>query len=155
MFLFLQLKDPHGLPMVSEVVDMRAALAARMGLPLASAPTVGHHHLFQQQAPHPLSHVPHPHQILQASGLPYYPLGHAPPMDTAGSAAEYAAAAAAAAGESPDSPGFIHKQMQLLEQAHPHVLINAGIYTGAPITDAQVILRETGNAAQQADVATK
>jgi hypothetical protein len=39
----------------------------------------------------------------------------------------------------PNSPGYIHKQMQSLEQARPGNLLPS-VYQGAPITDTQVIL---------------
>jgi hypothetical protein len=38
----------------------------------------------------------------------------------------------------PNSPGYIHKQMQSLEQARPGNLLPS-VYQGAPITDTQVI----------------
>ena len=61
--------------------------------------------------------------------------------------ASAAAAAAAAAGHldagdyvnSSESPSFIHKQMQFLEQAGHSQMLMSGLYPGAPITDAQVI----------------
>jgi hypothetical protein len=40
---------------------------------------------------------------------------------------------------SPNSPGFIHKQMQSLEQARPGNLLPS-VYQGAPITDTQVFI---------------
>jgi hypothetical protein len=40
---------------------------------------------------------------------------------------------------SPNSPGYIHKQMQSLEQARPGNLLPS-VYQGAPITDTQVII---------------
>jgi hypothetical protein len=39
----------------------------------------------------------------------------------------------------PNSPGYIHKQMQALEQARPGNLLPS-VYQGAPITDTQVIM---------------
>ena len=87
----------------------------------------------------------HPHMLSSgnAAGLHFvYPFQ--PLVDSHQAALDYAAAAAAAAaaGTSPDSPAFIHKQMQLLEQAghhHQQLLQISGLYPGAgPITDAQV-----------------
>ena len=119
--------------MVSEVVDMRAAFSVRMGLPAAGA---GHHPLYQQPQPqhHPHAHThAHPihqhHHLLMPSGPPFFP---PPPLDSGGG--DYGSSVG-----SPESPGYIQKQMQLLEQAghHTHVLMS-GLYNGAPITDAQV-----------------
>jgi hypothetical protein len=39
----------------------------------------------------------------------------------------------------PNSPGYIHKQMQSLEQARPSNLLPS-VYQGAPITDTQVLI---------------
>jgi hypothetical protein len=39
----------------------------------------------------------------------------------------------------PNSPGYIHKQMQALEQARPGNLLPS-VYQGAPITDTQVLI---------------
>lgn len=111
--------------MVSEAVDMRAAFSVRMGLPLPST-AAGHHGLYQQAAHHH-------HHLLMPSGPPFFPPPPPPaPLDSGGG--DYGSS-----GGSPESPGYIHKQMQLLEQAghHPHVLM-ASLYPGAPITDAQV-----------------
>lgn len=128
-----KLQEPPGLAMVSEVVDMRAAFSVRMGLPAAGA---GHHPLYQQPQPqhHPHAHThAHPihqhHHLLMPSGPPFFP---PPPLDSGGG--DYGSSVG-----SPESPGYIQKQMQLLEQAghHTHVLMS-GLYNGAPITDAQV-----------------
>ena len=120
--------------MVSEVVDMRAAFSVRMGLPLPSAAgaAAGHHTLYQQAqaaAQHHAHH--HVNHIMMPSGPPFFP-PPPPSLDSGGS--DFGSS-----GGSPESPGFIHKQMQLLEQAghHTHVLMS-GLYPGAPITDAQV-----------------
>ena len=121
--------------MVSEVVDMRAAFSVRMGLPATGS---GHHPLYQQPQPqhHPHAHThAHPihqhHHLLMPSGPPFFP---PPPLDSGGG--DYGSS-----GGSPESPGYIQKQMQLLEQAghHTHVLMS-GLYNGAPITDAQVMI---------------
>lgn len=121
--------EPPGLAMVSEVVDMRAAFSVRMGLPA----TGGSHHALYQP-PQPQHHHAHPHHqhhhLLMSSASPFFP--PAPPDPGAG---DYGSG-----GGSPESPGYIQKQMQLLEQAghHTHVLMS-GLYNGgAPITDAQV-----------------
>ena len=110
------------------VAAATAAAAARMDLHHATGP---HAH-------------PHPHLLPPgAAGLHFvYPFQ---PLVDGHHALDYAAAAAAAAaaGNSPDSPAFIHKQMQLLEQAghhHQQLLQISGLYPGAgPITDAQVL----------------
>ena len=95
-------------------VEMRAALAARMGLNLGSHPHLLHFYPPHLPAPPPSS------------------------LDTASSPSggEYSSGS----GGSPESPAFIHKQMQLLEQANAHSahLLMGSVYPGAPITDAQV-----------------
>ncbi|EFX72406.1 histone deacetylase HDAC4 protein-like protein [Daphnia pulex] len=121
--------EPPGLAMVSEVVDMRAAFSVRMGLPATGA---GHHPLYQQPQPqhHPHAHPLHQHHhLLMPSGPPFFP---PPPLDSGGG--DYGSS-----GGSPESPGYIQKQMQLLEQAGHHTqILMSGLYNGAPITDAQV-----------------
>ncbi|XP_046651453.1 histone deacetylase 4-like isoform X3 [Daphnia pulicaria] len=121
--------EPPGLAMVSEVVDMRAAFSVRMGLPATGA---GHHPLYQQPQPqhHPHAHPLHQHHhLLMPSGPPFFP---PPPLDSGGG--DYVSS-----GGSPESPGYIQKQMQLLEQAGHHTqILMSGLYNGAPITDAQV-----------------
>jgi hypothetical protein len=119
--------------MVSEVVDMRAAFSVRMGLPATGA---GHHPLYQQPQPqhHPHAHPLHQHHhLLMPSGPPFFP---PPPLDSGGG--DYGSS-----GGSPESPGYIQKQMQLLEQAGHHTqILMSGLYNGAPITDAQVMTQQ-------------
>lgn len=125
--------------MVSEVVDMRAAFSVRMGLPLPSAAGAGHHPLYQQaQAQHhPHHHLNH--LMMGPSGPPFFP---PPPPPSSLDSGGGGSSDFGSSGGSPESPGYIHKQMQLLEQAghHTHVLMS-GLYPGAPITDAQVRTR--------------
>lgn len=100
-------------------VEMRAALAARMGLSMGSHPHLLHYYPAHLAAPPP----PHP------------PPGS---LDTtpSSSGGEYSSGS----GGSPESPAFIHKQMQLLEQAGAHSahLLMGSVYPNGPITDAQV-----------------
>lgn len=114
---------------VNEVVDMRAAFSVRMGLPLP-ATVAGHHQPIYQQH--------HPHPLLMPSGPPFFPTPPPPPPLDSG-VGEYGSSGS---GGSPESPGYIQKQMQLLEQAGHHAqhALMGGLYPipGAPITDAQV-----------------
>lgn len=104
-------------------VEMRTAFATRMGLPLGG----GNQHIH-----HPMALPPGLHHF-----YPHLPAGihQDPHHGSSSSGGEYSGSG------SPESPAFIHKQMQLLEQSgHHHLLMAAGsVYTGGPITDAQVI----------------